>query len=172
MFMRCAASKSRASNASPRAVKKTDVLVDGEPVGHSRDVIGDRAGAVALLRLGRPVARHGGRVGDIGRKQPPHDRVGLVPHRQHRRMAVHAGEQERLHVAVGGLDRGRVADERPARRRDRFGAVRPRLGDPPPALADRVLDEAGDDAAGQFMDDARLLEAGMAVVDLARPDRR
>ena len=56
---------------------------------------------------------------------------------------------------------------RPASR-DRLRTVRLRLGDPPAALADRVLDEAGDDAAGQLVDDARLFEAGMAVVDLAQ----
>ena len=46
------------------------------------------------------------------------------------------------------------------------GLVDLRFGDPPAALADRVLDEAGDDAPGQFVDRARLLEAGMEVVDL------
>ena len=40
------------------------------------------------------------------------------------------------------------------------------FGDPPAALADRVLDEPGDDAAGQLVDGARLLEAGMEAVDL------
>src|SRR5271166_6217422 len=40
-------------------------------------------------------------------------------------------------------------------------------GNAPPALADRVLDEAGDDPAAQFVDAARLLEPGIAVLDLA-----
>ena len=40
------------------------------------------------------------------------------------------------------------------------------FGDPPPALGDRVLDEAGDDAPRQFVNDARLFEPGMKVVDL------
>ncbi len=35
------------------------------------------------------------------------------------------------------------------------------FGDPPAALADRVLDEPGDEATGQLMDRARRLEAGM-----------
>ena len=55
---------------------------------------------------------------------------------------------------------------RPAQR-DRLGARHARFGDPPAALADRVLDEAGDDAAGQLVDRARLLEAGVEVVDLS-----
>ena len=41
------------------------------------------------------------------------------------------------------------------------------FGDPPAALADRVLNEPGDDATGQLVDRARLLEAGMEVVDLS-----
>ena len=47
------------------------------------------------------------------------------------------------------------------------GTVDLRFGDPPAALADRVLDEPGDDAAGQLVDRARLLEARMESVDLS-----
>ena len=41
------------------------------------------------------------------------------------------------------------------------------FGDSPAALADRVLDEPGDDATGQFVDRAGVLEAGMKSVDLS-----
>ena len=41
------------------------------------------------------------------------------------------------------------------------------FGDPPAALADRVLDEPGDEATGQLVDRARRLEAGMERVDLS-----
>ena len=46
------------------------------------------------------------------------------------------------------------------------GVVDLRFGDPPAALADCVLDEAGDETAGQLMDRARRLEAGMQAIDL------
>ncbi len=39
--------------------------------------------------------------------------------------------------------------------------------EPALALGDRILDEAGDDPAGQFMDAARGLEPGISAVDLA-----
>ena len=50
---------------------------------------------------------------------------------------------------------------------DCFRTVDLRFGDPPAALADRVLDEPGDDATGQFVDRAGVLEAGMKSVDLS-----
>ena len=81
-------------------------------------------------------------------------------------MAVHPGEQERLDVAVGRFDGLRMADEVSARGRDGLGTVDLRFGDPPPALADRVLDEAGDDAPREFVNDARLFEPRMKFVDL------
>ena len=140
------------------AVKKTGVLGDREPVGHAGDVVGDRPRALALAGLGGPVGRHRGRVGHVGLKQLPHDRVRPVPDLAHLRMAVHAGEEERLDVAVGGPDRGRPADEGLAGRRDRFGTVDLRLRDPSAALADRVLNEPRDDAPGELMDDARFFE--------------
>ena len=60
-----------------------------------------------------------------------------------------------------------MSNQGSARGGDRLRTVDLRFRDPPPALADRVLDEAGDDAPGQFVNDARLLESRMEVVDLA-----
>ena len=95
MFIPSPRSKSRAPLTQVRrAVKKAGVLVDRETVGHSRDIIGDRARAPALLRLGRPVGRHGRRIGHIGAEQPPHDRVGLVAHPRHRRDGGTCGRTE------------------------------------------------------------------------------
>ena len=73
------------------------MLVDGEAVGHARDVVGDRA------RPARPApafaAQSGGMTDgslEIGLEQPPDDRVRPLAHPAHVGMAVHMGEQERL----------------------------------------------------------------------------
>ena len=50
---------------------------------------------------------------------------------------------------------------------DRLRTVDLRFGDPSPALANRVLDEAGDDAPGKFVDDTWLFEPRIEIVDLA-----
>ena len=147
-------------------VKKPGVLGDGETVGHAGDIVGDRARQIAVLRPGRPFGRHQGRLGEIGLEQAPHDRIRPIADLAHLGMAVHAGEEKGLDVAVRRLDRGRMPDQGAAGARDRLRARDLRFGDPPAALADRVLDEPGDDAAGQLVDDARLLEAGMEAVDL------
>ena len=60
-----------------------------------------------------------------------------------------------------------MPDKRPPGGGDRFRTVDLRFGDPPAALADGVLDEPGDDAAGQLVDRTRLLEPGMERVDLS-----
>ena len=142
-------------------VKKPGVLGDGETVGHAGDIVGDRARQIAVLRPCRPFGRHQGRLGEIGLEQAPHDRVRPIADLAHLRMAVHAGEKKGLDVAVRRTNCGRMPDKGAAGARDRLRARDLRFGDPPAALADRVLDETGDDAAGQFVDRARLLEPGM-----------
>ena len=148
------------------------MLGDCKPIGHAAggDVVGDRPRSLTLLSLGGPVRRHGRRVGQIALEQAPHDRVGLFAHPPDVRMSVHMGEQKRLDVAVGRFDFGGMANEGSARGGDPLWTVDPQCGDPPPALADRVLDEASDDAPGQFVNDARLFEPRMQVVDLAEQD--
>ncbi len=138
-----------------------------EAVGHSGDIIGDRPRRLAVPCLGRPVARHCGRISQVGLEEAPYDRVRLVAHPLHRLVAVHVGEKERLDVAVGRSEGSRMADKGSARRRDRRQAVDFGFGDPASALADRVLDETGDDAPRQLVDHARLLEPGMEVLDFA-----
>src|SRR3984957_9905897 len=49
---------------------------------------------------------------------------------------------------------------------DRVRTVDPGFGDPPAAFADRVLNEPGNEATGQFVNRPRRLEAGMERVDL------
>ena len=75
-------------------------------------------------------------------------------------MAVHARMQEGLDRPVGRGDGSGEGDHRPAGTPDRVGAVRRKLGDAPLALADHVLDEAGDHAPHELVDAARRLEAG------------
>ena len=82
-------------------------------------------------------------------------------------MLVHAGEEKGLDVAVRRLDPGRMSDQSSPSGGDRFRTVDLRFGDPPAALADRVLNESGDDATGEFVDRARLLKAGIEIVDLS-----
>ena len=142
------------------------MLGDREPVGHAGDIVGDGARALAVLRLGGPFGRHGGRVAQVGVKQAPHDRVRLLADPFNVRMPVHAGDEKGLDIAIGRLDGGRLPDQRPPGGGDRFRTRDPRFGNPPPALADCVLDEPGDHAASQLMDRARLLQAGMEIVDL------
>ncbi len=78
------------------------------------------------------------------------------------------GKEEGFDVPVGRLERRRERNERPARRGDRLRARDPRLLDPPAALADRVLDEPGDDATGQLVDDAGRFESRMEASISAR----
>src|ERR1700722_9522784 len=51
-------------------------------------------------------------------------------------------------------------------RGDRARTVDPGFGDPPATFADRVLNEPGNEATGQFVNRPRRLEAGMERVDL------
>ena len=62
---------------------------------------------------------------------------------------------------------GRMADQGLAGGGDRFGAHDLRRGDPPAAFSDRILDEPRDDAPGELVNDARLFERRIEIVDLA-----
>src|ERR1700722_5826934 len=88
------------------AVKKSDVLRDREPVRHAGDVVGDGSRAPLPVGFGRPFGRHRGRVAHIGREQAPYDRVRLLADLFNFGMPVHAGDEKRLDVAIGHLDRG------------------------------------------------------------------
>ena len=147
---------------------------DCETVGHAGDIVGDRAGA------GRPssaFAAHSAGIVDgsveiaprtaAARSRPP-CRGPRAP-----QMAVHPGEQERLDVAVGCFDRRRKADQRcrPAAR-DRLGALDARCGDAPRALAIASSMKRVMTRRRELVDDARLLEPRMEIVDLAEAARR
>ena len=76
-------------------------------------------------------------------------------------------KQKGLDVVVRRLDGGGMPDKRSPGHGDRLWAIDLRFGDPPAALSDRVLDEPSDDATGELMDRARLLEPGMEIVDFS-----
>ena len=133
---------------------------DREPIGHAGDIIGHRSRAGRARRPWPPIPaawRRGRscRPGTgAGRSRPPVRGPSDV------RMPVHAGDEKGLDIAVGRVD-GVLPDQRPPGAGDRFRTVDTRFGNPPPALADRVLDEPGNEATGQLMDRARRLKAGI-----------
>src|SRR5271166_537732 len=82
-------------------------------------------------------------------------------------MSVHAREEKGFDIAVDRLDRCGMADKRPKPLNDPLRTRDLRLRNAPSALADCILDEAGDHPSRKFVNDAGLLELRMEVLDFA-----
>jgi iron-sulfur cluster insertion protein len=143
------------------------VFGDREPISHAGDVIRDGSRPRRPISFRRPFGGHGGWIGHIGLEQAPYDRVGLFANLFYVRMPVHAGDEKGLDVPIGRLDGGGLPDKRPPGGSDRLRTVDLRFGDPPPALANRVLDKPGDHATRQLMNRPRRLKPGIEIVDLS-----
>ena len=148
------------------------MLRQREAVRHSRHIVADeprRARFLALhrLRRQRPFAGHQLGIPKEGEGQAAHNFGRLHAHLHHPGMAVHVGIEEALDGLVCGLHGVGKGHHGPVLRPHVGGAQRTGLREARAPLANGVLDEAGDEASAEFVDEAIGLQPRMARVDLA-----
>ena len=127
-----------------------------------------RAGSSARVEA-RPRRPASPRLGEEAREQVAHDRARRRARTPSRAGGGRCAEEECLDGAVGRGHRLREADHRLRRRRARVGVGGRERGEPPRALGNHVLDQAGDDAAHELVDAPGRLDARIAR---RRPRRR
>ena len=175
MFINCPVKRWRGALAQARVgVKEPAVLVEREAVGHAGDVVGrgalrpDRRAPAPPRTPAPPAGARHRRANSARTIRSASARIALTCGWRYMR-----GEQERLDVALRRRHRLARTRTSPAprgarRRRSR----RRRAASRACVVANRVLDEAGDDAARQFVDLARLLQPRMQRARSRRSARR
>ena len=158
-------------------VEQSPVLVGGEAIRHTGDVVGDDARPLRRGGVVGPPPPFGGQAlwfGDEQLKQVPHQPSRLAGHPIELVVPVHVLPQEPLQRPIVRLHFRGEGHDRPAAVADGVRRVRPNLLDPPSGFDDQVVDHVADQPAHELVDQPRCLDPRVAVAHAReyRPDER